>query len=491
MLAEKVRTSYEIAADDLIAVMLNDRAEYQRIRFEYGLLPAFMPEGYHRKLTEALYYLYENEKPIHDTIILERVPELSLNWLAQRWTLYDDTRTGAITRENAHIVKDEGILQGTRRLLQMADSQLAEKGAGSRLEVVRNLTSLLTTIGTDSQIKDVTASAHAKKNRLADRESRDASPIGIPYLDTLTNGYEFGHIWWIGGAYKGRKTTLGLNLALSTALKRKNGATVMNPAILSGEMEQGRVQRQLEAMLAIGYIKKRGFYGQVFRNQNGKQVGYDWIDASLIKNMNKKYAHLEDKERFESYCQALGTIRGQALFWAQATYEELPLRVYDSTPEHGNLTTFEALDMAINMDIANYGGNWFIGDYLQLFKIEGRPNAEIFERISAMSMALQFKAKQKKILIMMLAQLNENAIKGGDESQSAGVKGGGDPAQTADYFLRTSYNDGKLSTNESELYMQMKLSRHGASGRDAARVLDIHAKSGLILESDWIEGIEI
>lgn len=491
MVLDKVRTSYEIAADDLCAVMLMNRGEYERIRFEHGLRPNFMPQGFHRQLTEALFYLYENDKPIHDTLILERIPDMSLSWLAQRFTLYDETRLGQVTKENAAIVKDEGILLGTRKLLQVADTQLAEKGAKGRLETIRNLTSLLSTIGMDSQIRDVTAAKHGKKNRLLDMQKKDGSPIGIPYLDTLSNGYEFGHIWWIGGAYKGRKTTLGLNLALAVALARRDKQTSMNPAILSGEMEQGRVQRQLEAMLAIAYIKRRGYYGKTFKNGNGLSIGYDWIDAALIKNMNMKYADLPDERRFEAYCRILGTIRGEALYWAQALYDELDLRVYDSTPEHGNLVTFEALDMAINMDITNYGGNWFIGDYLQLFKIEGRPNAEIYERTSAMAMALQFKAKQKKILIMMLAQLNENAIKGGEESQSSGIKGGGDPAQTADYFLRTMYNDGKFSANENELWMQMKLSRHGASGKDKYQVLPLHAKSGLILDCDWIERIQL
>ena len=486
-----VRTSYEIAADDLVAVLYHDPVAYHDIRFRHNLLPKLMPEGNHQLFTDAVYWLYEHNKPIHDTTIIERAPALSPQWLAERVTLYDDTRVqSAVITENCAIVRDEGLHRGTRRLLQIADSQLSTKGAAHRAEIIGRLTNLLSTIGTDAKAESVMASEHGRINRLIDANSVDGVKTGIPCIDDWTNGYERAHIWWIGGAYKGRKTTLLLNMFLAIAmyiLKHSDENIDISPAFLSREMLQGRVQRQIESMLAIAYLYKKGYYDKTYRNQNGKECHYNWIDHSLIKRLNRAYGHLEGQAQLNAYQNWIGDTRGYAVYWAQRMYDMLTFRIYDSTPEHGNLSDYYSVDTAINMDIVNHGGNWFGVDYLQLIDA---PGDNLFSKVNFMAQQFQQKAQRKNITMIVLAQLNEDTIKNG-ESYSPGVKGGGDPAQTADYFLRTRYNDDAATSDETQLSVQMKLSRHGAGGNGIREVVDIHPASGLILNQDWIQELDV
>lgn len=483
------RTSYEIAADDIVAVLYHNPVGYQDIRFRHGLLPKLMPEGHYQKFVDAVYWLYENKKPIHDTTIIERAPDITPQWLAERVTLYDDTRTTPdVIKANCEIVKDEGIHRGTRRLLQIADKQLETRGAGSRIEVIGKLTNLLSTIGVDGKAEAVSASEHGRLNRIKDANSVDGVPVGIDFLDTSSNGYELGHIWWIGGAYKGRKTTLLLNMLLAAAIRRllnPDAPDNVSPAFLSLEMRQERVQRQIESMLAIAWIYKHGFYGKTYRNKNGYEVHYDWIGHSLIKRVNRMHGHLEGEAQLNAYKSMLGEERGYAVFWAQQTYDKLSMRIYDSSTEHGNLHDYNSVDTAINMDIINHGGNWFGVDYLQLIS---HPGSSIFEQVSDMSKGFQKKAQKKNVTMLVLAQLNEDTIKNG-ESYSPGVKGGGDPAQTADYFIRTRYNDNVTTSDETQLSVQMKLSRHSAGGNGVKELMEIHPASGLILSQQWIQEI--
>lgn len=486
----QTRTSYEIAADDLVAVLYHNKAAYHDIRFKHQLLPKLMPDGNHQLFTEAVYWLYEHNKPIHDTTIIERAPSISPQWLAERVTLYDDTRLGQVIGENCNIVRDEGLHRGTQRLLQIAHSQLQEKGAAKRPEIIGRLVNLLSTIGTEAKAEAVLASEHGRLNRLKDANSVDGIRTQIPCIDDWTHGYERAHIWWIGGAYKGRKTTLLLNMFLAIAmylLRNPDEDIDISPAFLSREMLQGRVQRQIESMLAIAYIYKKGLYGKTYNNTNGYEVHYNWIDHSLIKRLNRSYGHLEGEAQLHAYQSWLGDERGYAVYWAQRIYDKLTFRIYDSTPEHGNLSDYYSVDTAINMDMVNHGGNWFGIDYLQLIDA---PGDNLFSKVNFMAQQLQQKAQRKNITIIVLAQLNEDTIKNG-ESYSPGVKGGGDPAQTADYFLRTRYNDDQATSDETQLSVQMKLSRHGAGGNGVREILEIHPASGLILNQDWIQELKV
>lgn len=458
------RSAYEIAADDLCAVMAMNDTEYAAIRFEYGLTEKMFPMGWHREFVTAVYSLRENGQPVHDSLIKERCPNAPLSWILQVLTLYDDTRTGAVCRENARLVKHEGLLIGAIRLLDFAKAQM--ETTKDRETVTARLVDLLQSIGNGGEINGVRMLDHAEKNReKRERKQNNAPLTGMKWWDESDIRYEAGQIWWIAGAYKSRKTSLALNLFLAAALQG------ISCAMLSKEMAQDRVQSIIEAMLAVGYLKSQGLVGREYE-QNGHYLQMDWISGKWLRNNGKgyKYGHPE---------------RVKAIEWAFNSYENLPARIYDATPEHGGLVDFNSIQRVINRDIQHYGGKIFFVDYFQLFAPDST-----YEEIAKLAKSLQTLAQKKGITLVMLAQRNEDSIKSGGNSYSVGIKGGGDASATADYLFVTRYKENSEDENaENFLDLQIKHAREDAAGGANRRNMPIHPQSGLIFDFDWIERI--
>jgi hypothetical protein len=292
-----------------------------------------------------------------------------------------------------------------------------------------------------------------------DAEPDKFTSTGIPWIDTLTGGIAAdGRMWWIGGAYKSRKTTLALNVLLSALMTN----TDVSCAMLNKEVNIRYNNAALVAMLAVGYLKASGRY----------VVGQNVISADNLYRAKAGYKRWQPQ-----YVEAID--------WAITRYWQLEkrIRLYDAQPEHGGLYDLASIERVIRRDIALYGGRVFFIDYLQLFHGAG----EIYERVSGLSMALQSLAVRNNVTLFVLAQLNEESIKTGGTGYSPGVKGGGDPAQTANYFMVTRYKQGEYENDDTKLQVEMKLSRHGMGGSNVKTALDIDAASGLLLESNWIK----
>lgn len=459
----KKLTAYELAADDLCSVMAFHEDEYSRIRFEYGLTAKMFPIGWHREFVSAVYSLREANQPIHDSLIKERCENAPLSWILQVLTLYDETRIGRVCQENARLVKAEGLRLGRIKLLEIAKEQI-ENGKDSET-VARQLTDLLGSMGNEGLSQNVRTTDHARLNRKAREmpQNTGSELTGLSWWDNEAIRYEKGQIWWIAGAYKSRKTSLALNLALSAALQ---GISV---GILSKEMRQDRVQSITEAMLAVGHLAKHKLIGKTYE-YNGHSIQFDWISGKWIRTSGKAYQHAHPA-------------RVSALEWAFQTYEALPMRVYDASPEHGGLSDFNSIQRIISRDIQHDKGALFFVDYFQLFAESS------YEEIANLAKSLQAFAQKRGITLVMLAQRNEDAIKGG-ESYSAGIKGGGDASATADYLFITRYKEDSTDLNaENVLDLQIKHAREDASGGAMRRKLPIHPQSGLLFDMNWIERI--
>lgn len=463
-------SAYETAADDILAVMANSEEGFNHVVYENGLPSGLMPAGHHRNMFKAIKELRARGEGLHDTAI-QHISGVPILFIAQRISLYDKTREGMALQQNLKIVREEGSKEATRYLLQTA---VGELGKRSYDDVRQRLFAALGAIGQEQALQRVDAVEHGPYNRVErNTKSSVILPTGLNWLDGICEGgYEPGHIWWIAGAYKSRKTTLAINMAL--AATQSELTRELKPAILSLEMPQERVQLSVEAMLAVAWLKKHGLYGMKYRTDTGVEVGYDWISVTGLRSLGDSYK----SDRFNAQKRA-------AIEYAYDTYDKLPLRVYDSTEEHGGLSTYDSVERAINYDMARYGGKLFFIDYMQLVDI---PGANYFDRISGVSTNLQRLAAKKGITLVVLAQRNEDSIKNGD-SYSPGIKGGGDPAQTADYLLVTKYKDPMENEDDAYLSTQMKLSRHGVGGNGTKEQLAIHASSGLLLDQSWIDHI--
>lgn len=447
---------WQLAADDVLAVMYHEQGAYQAAAFDMGMLINHLPTPQHKAFYYALASIYADGMKPHDTLIMDRSKgRLDVNWVNQRIALYDKTRSGATFNENVRLIIREGIKAQHAQMYLEAYKRLTETDADYAYVASETMARLTTTphIG----ITGVTAGEHGEDFRAyMDGEPDHIRTSGNDWIDSLTGGLMPG-MWWIGGAYKSRKTTLALNIML--------GALVCNPslsvAFLSKEMSMRQVNAQLVAILANAYLKRSGW----LKPEDGL------ISSTNLLNARRRY-----KGWKPNYVQAVD--------YGIDTYRQLKkrFRIYDTTPEHGGITDVASVERLINHDLSLYEGTVFMLDYLQL--LSGAPN--LYERTAEAAQRLQQVTKRNEISMFVLAQLNEETIKGGAGSYSPGVKGGGDPAATADFFITTHYKQGEYEDDDTKFTVQMKLSRHSRGGNNIKQTFAIHPASGLILDSTWI-----
>ena len=455
----KQPSAWELAADDVIAVCLVAWKEADVLRFELGLRPEHMPTPAHSAALKALYELRDEDKPAHDTLVLDKAGgALTAEWIAQRVMLYDSTRVGDVLKANALLCVQRAARRARVTAMQRALQRLTSDDADDDAVIADVMTAL--TAGTEAQIAHETAGEHGREFRAyMDSEPEVFTSTGIAWLDALTGGIAAdGRLWWIGGAYKSRKTTLALNILLSALMTNPT----LSCAMLNKEIAQRYNNAALVAMLAAAYLKSTGRYT---------------LRQNIISADNLYRAKAGYKRWQPEYVEAVD--------WAIARYWQLEkrLRIYGAQAEHGGLHDLASIERVIRRDIALYGGRVFVIDYLQLFHAQG----EIYERVSSLSLALQSLAARHNITLFVLAQLNEESVKGGGAGYSPGVKGGGDPAQTANYFIVTRYKQGEYENDDTKLQVEMKLSRHGIGGSGVKAALDIDPASGLLLQNGWVD----
>lgn len=465
-------SNWELAADDLVSVLLNDQYGRERIIYDLNVMPAHMPSIRHRRLYEAVRDCMAAGEPIHDTTIREKCGTVvPLDWLAQCAALYDPSRLGALD-SNARIVRKHGMNAGTRNILKLADDELVN-GKGHDAVIPRLMTAL-TALDSSNAVTGETADAMAGEfSDLMNGEPPVLLSSGLRWLDQLSGGFDRGHIWWLAAPYKSRKSTVMLNIALGMLMTWFTLGCAGEPpsiGIGSAEMPRRRINAQLIAMLSVAYIRQRHWWQERFM-LGATAFPLHMISADALLKARSGYRGW-DRRRVEAIDYGISQFRefGRAL------------RVYDRTPDGGSLTDLKQLFTVMRRDKHLYGTNVFFVDYLQLFK---SPDAKLFDFVSSAALELQKFAAVEGITLVVLAQQNEETIRSGT-TYSAGIKGGGDPAATADYLLTSLYKSGELASDDTKIELTMKLSRHGTGGGDTKRALDIHPASGLLLDCDWI-----
>ena len=88
-------------------MILCDHEHYERARFAAGLRDSDFPPGHWRGVWRAVCELKDTGKPLHDTFIIEHVPNLEISWLAQRMALHGWTTPG-YPQEGADHESEEG-----------------------------------------------------------------------------------------------------------------------------------------------------------------------------------------------------------------------------------------------------------------------------------------------------------------------------------------------------------------------------------------------
>jgi len=471
MAATSTPSNWELAADDLLAVMLSDTDARDHVLFTRGVMPAHMPSVKHRRLFEAIRDCVALGEPVHDTTVRDKCGSVvPLDWYSQIALLSDDTRLMALDA-NITLVRKHGMSAGVQRLLRLADDELTRGKAYDN--VTARLMTALASLDGSGTITGETAEGMADEfDALMDAPPANLAMTGLPWLDGISGGLEPGHIWWIAAPYKSRKSTVMLNMALGllmTWYTRGCNGEPPSIGIASREMPRVRITAQMIAMLAVAYIRRRNWWQERFTIGTTSHPLHN-ISPKMLLNSRSGYRQW-DPHRVE----AIDYGRSQyAAFGRQ-------LRVYDRAKENGKLSDIDSLFSIMRRDKYVHGASVFFIDYLQLFQPDGMT---LFEFMSSASRKLQEFAGVEKITLVVLAQQNEDTIKTGS-GYSGGIKGGGDAPSTADYQLNSLYKAGDFADDPTKLLLTMKLSRHGDGGGDTKRVHDIHPQSGLLFESDW------
>jgi hypothetical protein len=286
-----------------------------------------------------------------------------------------------------------------------------------------------------------------------------AHQAGITWVDQLTGGLHPEQIWWVAGAYKMRKSSLMRNIALNLA---QAGGSV---TVCTLEGSQSMVIAQFVAMLAARWMLKEGIFSQ----NDGKGRPLNGIGSQLLLTLRGKYTTVLDKR------QVAAVDAGIAAYRALGDR----LRVYDSTRANGGVSDLASVQTIARRDKHLYGCDLMAVDYLQRLKGQGQT---YFDVTAQNALGLQALALGQGFTLLVLAQRNEETVKlRRDDGYSPGVKGGGDPAATADYLFVTQYpfKYGDGSETRDRLGIECRLARHGEAGGSVD--VAIHAASGLII----------
>jgi hypothetical protein len=391
-----------------------------------------------------------------------------LNWLADIWVLGDEELLGLKTQAlPAHIelIRQNARTRDFKRLLTDAFNGIEEiKDVDAQASY---LLKMISQLGHDPSKLDVTAQAHAPKNR-ANRGTHATIAFNIPELDAVLEGYEQGQIIGIIAPPKGGKTRLAVNMFLALAMCEAQ----TKPVFFSAEMTQDGVQAMIEGMLAVNYMRR--LYPQIPVVNKLKKEEYQ----------NPYFIHPRLIIRWQQKLEALGAERAECIRKAQSLYDTLNLSIYDSSPDNGNCGDFDSLVQHIRR-VAHEGSKVVFIDYLQLIS-HSDPDINQTEtsRVKFYAPALQKLAKELKISIVWIAQMNDEAIKNGTRGSSSGIMGGSTPSQTVDYLLQVEADE----TDKTLQKAYVKLSRHGMAGEDTERKMRVHLPSGLVWSARWVQG---
>lgn len=447
-------TAWQMAADDVGSVVLSDNAHYERARFVAGIRDTDFPPGNWRGVWRAICSLKDTNTPLHDTFLIEHCPGLEISWLAQRMALADELRKGVVFDENVKLLKRRGAEYAVYEAMRISQEELRAEKTDIEAAVSRVLEAAA--LGNRQEAGMETAEAHIKEFvAYLNSPSTPAPLCGIGWLDDYSNGFQLGRTWMIGGAYKQRKTTLALNIMLGILFRNPTASVAM----LSFEMPRQSIAAALVSQIAAYHYLKTG---NSLREKAGTYLSMD----NLI---NGKLA----------YKRWPGGLPG-AIDYAIEIYNILKkrMRVYDVTYEAGALSDLASLQRVMLRDKAVYGGQYFFIDHLQEIRSPGND----YERVSAVAGTISHLSKRENVTTFTLSQLNEQTVRSSSEDEhSPGAKGGGTPAEKADYFIRVRY----LPDTPDQLAVKMQLSRYGAMGNDTKALLPIHPASGLLIDNQW------
>ncbi|BCB96724.1 replicative DNA helicase [Dissulfurispira thermophila] len=403
----------------------------------------------HRRLYNAMCELFEKNEPIDIVTLtdyLRRTDNLdTVGGISYLSYLANAVPTSANIRYHAKIVREKSLLRSLIQTATHITSRVYEDSLDAD-EMVDYAERLIFDIADKrtktsfSNLKDVIKDTFKMIEHLYDKkEAITGIPSGFKDIDELTSGFQPGDLIIIGGRPGMGKTAFALNIAQHVAIDLKEPV-----AIFSLEMSKEQLAMRMlcaESMVSASSVRK-GFISK-----------QDWPKLT----------------------NAAGRLA------------DAPIFIDDSSA----ITVLEVRAKARRLKMEHGGLSLVVVDYLQLMRSRGN-----FERreqeISEISRSLKALAKELKVPVIALSQLNRAVEQRGEKKPTlADLRESGAIEQDADviiFIYRDEIYNKNNPSNKGKAEIIIAKQRNGPTGTvnltylaDSTRFVDF---AGMSYESE-------
>ncbi|MBF0328255.1 MAG: replicative DNA helicase [Nitrospirae bacterium] len=406
----------------------------------------------HKRIYGAMSSLSEKNEPVDIITLtdhLKKTNELEavggISYLSQ---LASMVPTAANVRYHAKIVREKAVL---RALIQASTNIAAmvyeeSRDAGELVDMAEKMVFEIS----DSRNKNAFASMNSVikesikiiEKLHEQKEDITGMPTGFADLDALTSGFQPGDLIIIGGRPGMGKTAFALNIAQHVAVERSEPV-----AIFSLEMSKEQL-----AMRMLSSESR--------------------LDASLVRKGH------------------IGKDKWPALTRAAQKLVEAPIFIDDSSA----LTSLEIRAKARRLSKEHKGIGLVVIDYLQLMRSRGN-----FERreqeISDISRSLKALAKELKVPVIALSQLNRQVEHRGEKRPTlADLRESGAIEQDADVIIflykDEAHQKGMGYHRDSKIIVDVAKQRNGPTDRINLTFLAKYTRFEAYTEMESVEAEE-
>ncbi|MGO9015511.1 MAG: replicative DNA helicase [Dissulfurispiraceae bacterium] len=347
----------------------------------------------HRRLYDAMLELFNKNQPIDIITITDHLRKTNgldaVGGITYLSNLANSIPTSANIRYHAKIVREKALL---RALIQTAthistkvyeDDLEADDMVDYAEKVIFDIADKRTK-ASFTTMKDVVKDTFKMIEHLYDKkEAITGVPSGFKDLDELTAGFQPGELIIIGGRPGMGKTAFALNVAQHVGIE-------MNEPVAVFSLEMSKEQLAMRMLCAESMV-----------------------DSSLVR---KGFINRQDWPKLTS---------------AAGRLSEAPIFIDDSSA----LTVLEIRAKSRRLKLEHRGLSLVVVDYLQLMRSRGT-----FERreqeISEISRSLKALAKELKIPVIALSQLNRAVEqRSGNKPTLADIRESGAIEQDADVII--------------------------------------------------------
>jgi len=379
----------------------------------------------HRRLFNAMIGLFEKNEPIDIitlTDFLRRNNDLDpIGGIAYLSLLANSIPTSANIRYHSKIVREKALLRALISTSNNINAKVYEDNLDAD-EMVDYAEKMIFDIADKrtkiafSTMKDVIKDTFKMIEQLHDKkEAITGIASGFNDLDEITSGFQPGDLIIVGGRPGMGKTAFALNIAQHVGIGMKEPIAIFS-------LEMSKEQLAMRMLCAEGMV-----------------------DASLVR---KGFISRQDWPKLTS---AAGRLSGASIF------------IDDSSA----ITVLEVRAKARRLKMEHRGLSLVVVDYLQLMRSRGN-----FERreqeISEISRSLKALAKELKVPVIALSQLNRAVEQRGDRKPTlADLRESGAIEQDADviiFLYRDEVYNKNNPSNKGKAEIIVAKQRNGPTG---------------------------